>query len=85
MPFYINRYVKKIFNFLILYFVIFFYFQLETVQLLLQNGSNVNLRDSDGDTPLLLASRSGQIDMVRLLLDNGNFYVYVYVYMFICL
>ena len=45
------------------------------VQLLLQNGSNVNLRDSDGDTPLLLASRSGQIDMVRLLLDNGNVHI----------
>ncbi|XP_077290240.1 uncharacterized protein LOC143914029 [Arctopsyche grandis] len=46
--------------------------QMEIVQYLLRYGSNVNLRDCDGDTPLLLACRSGQIEVVRLLLENGG-------------
>lgn len=46
---------------------------MEIVQYLLRYGSNANLRDSDGDTPLLLACRSGQIEVVRLLLENGKY------------
>ncbi|XP_059480520.1 ankyrin repeat and KH domain-containing protein 1-like [Neocloeon triangulifer] len=45
--------------------------QLEIVQLLLQAGALANLRDDSGDTPLLLAVRTGQLDMVTLLLGNG--------------
>lgn len=40
-------------------------------ELLISAGSIVNLRDDSGDTPLLLAARSGQSDMVKVLLQNG--------------
>jgi ankyrin repeat protein len=45
--------------------------QLEIVGLLLEAGALANLRDDSGDTPLLLAVRTGQLDMVLLLLENG--------------
>ncbi|CAB3388628.1 Hypothetical predicted protein [Cloeon dipterum] len=45
--------------------------QLEIVSLLLQAGALANLRDDSGDTPLLLAVRTGQVEMVNLLLNNG--------------
>lgn len=46
--------------------------QLEVVRLLLGAGALANLRDDSGDTPLLLAVRTGQVDMVELLVENGE-------------
>ncbi|KAK3927379.1 Ankyrin repeat, PH and SEC7 domain containing protein secG [Frankliniella fusca] len=43
----------------------------DIARLLISAGSIVNLRDDSGDTPLILAARSGQIDVVNLLLYNG--------------
>ncbi|XP_026278881.1 uncharacterized protein LOC113206837 [Frankliniella occidentalis] len=43
----------------------------DIARLLISVGSIVNLRDDSGDTPLILAARSGQTDMVNLLLYNG--------------
>ncbi|RHX85632.1 ankyrin repeat domain-containing protein [Leptospira stimsonii] len=42
----------------------------EQIGLLLENGANPNLRNEDGFTALMLHSYSGNIDMVRLLLEN---------------
>lgn len=38
---------------------------------LIENGSNIEDRDSDGQTPLILASAIGQTYITRLLLENG--------------
>ena len=38
---------------------------------LLAGGADVNLRDQGGKTPLLLAAREGQNDMVAFLIENG--------------
>ncbi|XP_026470204.1 ankyrin-1-like [Ctenocephalides felis] len=40
-------------------------------KMLLQHGSVSNLRDDTGDTPLLIAARTAQLDFVELLLQNG--------------
>lgn len=40
-------------------------------QFLLQNGANPDLPDTDGETPLIAASRIGFIDAVDWLLDHG--------------
>jgi ankyrin repeat protein len=40
-------------------------------QKLLEFGADVDARDSDGNTPLILASRNGRADMCRLLLSRG--------------
>lgn len=44
----------------------------DTVQLLLESKSDVNLQDKDGCTALMAACEHGYIDIVRLLLDNSN-------------
>ena len=42
------------------------------VEAAIENGTNVDYRNSeDDDTPLILASRNGNIEIVKLLLDAG--------------
>jgi ankyrin repeat protein len=43
----------------------------DIVKLLISRGANVNLANSVGNTPLMLAARMGLADVVRLLLDAG--------------
>ncbi|MCP4711982.1 MAG: hypothetical protein GY869_25455, partial [Planctomycetes bacterium] len=43
----------------------------DTVELLLTNGVDVNLKDNDGWTPLLLAAEWADRDFAELLLDKG--------------
>lgn len=50
--------------------------RLDIAELLISAGSIVNLRDDSGDTPLIIASRSGQVNMVNLLLHSGKCYIY---------
>lgn len=45
--------------------------QVDIVKLLIKAGSVINLRDSNGNTPLILAARSGHTDIVKFLLDYG--------------
>ena len=45
--------------------------KLPMIQLLLDNGADVNVTDVYGITPLMDASVRGDLDAVRLLLDNG--------------
>lgn len=44
----------------------------DIAELLITAGSIINLRDDNGDTPLIIAARSGQTDMVNLLLHSGE-------------
>ncbi len=46
--------------------------QFETVNLLLQKGADVSLRDDKGETPLHLAVRFEHLKLVELLLKNGS-------------
>ncbi|KAJ5700867.1 hypothetical protein N7493_011913 [Penicillium malachiteum] len=43
----------------------------EIVELLIEKGADVELRDKDQDTPLLLAVRHGCFNVVKLILDFG--------------
>ncbi len=43
---------------------------ISTVNLLLQNGADVNATNSNGQSAIILAAKQGQTDMVQLLLDN---------------
>jgi len=43
----------------------------EKVKDLLTNGAEVDVRDKNGMTPLLLAARKGNSEIVRLLLAHG--------------
>jgi hypothetical protein len=47
------------------------YGHIEAVRLLIENGANLNEKDSYGDTPLHCATCKGQIDIVRLLIERG--------------
>ena len=38
---------------------------------LVKKGANVNARNSEGKTPLMLAAQHGHIDIAKLLLENG--------------
>jgi ankyrin repeat protein len=44
---------------------------LHLIWLLLENGVEVNRRDKNNQTPLLLAMRQGRSKLVRILLENG--------------
>jgi hypothetical protein len=44
--------------------------QIDTVKLLLKYGANIEIPDSDGQTPLALAVLSGNKDMVEVLIQN---------------
>ena len=41
------------------------------VAFLLENGANINVRDTIDQTPLIIASQNGCTDIVRMLLDAG--------------
>lgn len=43
----------------------------EVAKLLVENGSGVEIRDTDGRTPLFLAGWGGKEDIVKVLLDRG--------------
>ncbi|MDE0683896.1 MAG: ankyrin repeat domain-containing protein, partial [Candidatus Poribacteria bacterium] len=47
------------------------YGQTEVVQLLIENGVDVNIKSGDGTTPLHSAAFLGRTDVAKLLLDNG--------------
>jgi ankyrin repeat protein len=44
----------------------------EMAELLLKAGSIVNLRDDNGDSPLIVAARTGVCQLAELLLRNGT-------------
>lgn len=48
----------------------------DIAKLLISAGSIVNLRDDSGDTPLIIAARTGQVNMVNLLLKNGELFLH---------
>ena len=43
----------------------------EIVKLLLDRGSDINAKNSDGVTSLMAAAEKGHTEVVRLLLDKG--------------
>jgi ankyrin repeat protein len=43
----------------------------EMMKILLDFGANVEIKDADGETPVFVASSSGEPEMVRLLLEAG--------------
>ena len=43
----------------------------EMVSLLISAGCIINLRDENGDTPLIVAAKTHQVDIARILLQNG--------------
>ena len=45
---------------------------LSMAKLLLNAGSIPNLRDDNGDTPLIIAARTHNVAMAKLLLENGT-------------
>ena len=45
--------------------------EVDTVERLLDSGTNVNEQDNFGGTALMYASSHGHLDVVRLLLDSG--------------
>jgi ankyrin repeat protein len=44
----------------------------EAVQLLLKRGARTDVADVAGDTPLILAAKSGSLDIVNTLLKSGD-------------
>lgn len=45
---------------------------LSTLEDLLIKGADINIKNDDGETPLLIASSKGNINMVNLLLNRGK-------------
>lgn len=46
-------------------------YSFEIFRLLIESGSNVNVADNEGNTPVLAASRRGYSDAVKLLIEHG--------------
>src|SRR5690606_25586259 len=44
---------------------------LETVRALLADGADIEMRDEDGRTPLLLATRQDAVEIARVLIEAG--------------
>ena len=44
---------------------------LETVQLLLETGADINVKDNDGRTALMYATKNNAFEVIRLLLEYG--------------
>lgn len=42
----------------------------QLASLLIKNGININIQDTEGVTPIMLAAQTGNIDLVQILLDN---------------
>ncbi|MFN3649828.1 MAG: ankyrin repeat domain-containing protein [Armatimonadota bacterium] len=45
----------------------------ESAQRLIQRGASTNVLDAQGRSPLFIAAGRGDLEMVRLLVDNGAF------------
>ena len=45
--------------------------KIATIQLLLDQGLDVNVRDNNGVTPLQFALSKGQLDSIEILLERG--------------
>src|SRR5579864_3382766 len=45
--------------------------QIASVQALIDGGANVNFRDPNGETPLMMGAGYGYTDIVQLLLKRG--------------
>ena len=45
--------------------------KMRTAKLLLERGANVNATDNNGDTPVSIAARKGDEEMVKLLAERG--------------
>ena len=43
------------------------------VKLLLDSGCLINLRDENGDTPLHIAARTGEVMIIDILLQHGKY------------
>lgn len=43
----------------------------ECATLLLRQGASMNLRDTDGKTPLMMAVVNNHVDLVKILLESG--------------
>jgi ankyrin repeat protein len=43
----------------------------KAVEMYIRGGINVNAKDRDGSTPLMIASERGDSEMARVLLENG--------------
>lgn len=48
--------------------------QLDITRLLVSAGSVINLRDDNGNTPLILAAKNGQVDTAKFLIDHGKYF-----------
>ena len=45
--------------------------EIKVIKLLLDKGANINIRDVDGNTPIISACGYGSIDIAKLLLEHG--------------
>lgn len=45
--------------------------EIECAQMLLKSGAQPNVTQTDGQTPLHIAAKSGNVEMVKLLLREG--------------
>ena len=44
---------------------------LSEMKALVKEGADVNIANDDGDTPLIMASKEGHVNVVNLLMENG--------------